>query len=490
MALSAGPKKRVSDEPLPFCGNGSHSDQFSQWCERFIKVQNGFGKGEPFRVRDWQKSLIASVLDTDPAPRLCCWLLARANGKTSLLAALSVYKLFTSDVGGAVVCCARTKDQAQLLFRTARDYVETSPELLARCQVGRERLYVPGNRTSFECLVSEPQSLEGLNFSFCAVDEIGVTPRETLDVLQLAQGKRPQGESVLLAVGTPPHTPDGSVLIDWRNLARDTGDEFVVYREYSADGFDDHDLLCEHCIRLANPAYGDFLAMDVFERDARTAKPMAYRRSRLGQFVFGGESPLVGASVWDGLASDKAIPDGADVVVAFDGSTTTDHTAILVGTVEPVPHFDTVAVFDPKDTGGRVDVFAVEAAIRRACQRWNVREIIADPWMWTRTLQLLAAEGITVHEFPQRKERLTKATTDLHTALTNGGLTHTGDLLLRAHVLAADVVESEGGVKLSKVSRSRNAPKIDLAACLVMGYSRTSWLASQKPKKRRVITSR
>ncbi|MDA2893062.1 terminase large subunit [Mycolicibacterium sp. BiH015] len=485
MALASGPKKQVSEEPLPFDGMGLPSDQFVAFCDRFVKVRNGFGAGDPLQVRDWQKSLVASVLDGSPPPRLCCWLLARANGKTSLLAALSVFKLFTSDTGGSVVCCARTKDQAQLLFTAARDYVETSPELLARCQVGRERLYVPGNRTSFECLVSEPASLEGLNYSFCAVDEIGVTPRETVDVLQLAQGKRP--DSVLLAVGTPPHLQDDSVLIDWRNLARDTGDEFVVYREFSAEGFDHHDMLCEHCIRLANPAYGDFLAMDVFKRDAKTAKESAYRRSRLCQFVFGGETPLVHWDVWDGLAVNRTIPDGSPVVVAFDGSTTRDHTAILVGTVEKRPHFDTVAVFDPKDTGGRVDVLAVEATLREALARWDVREIIADDHLWNRSLTLLASEGATVHVFSQSKERLTRATTDLHTCLVNGGLTHSGDALLRAHVLGADVVESNGGVKLSKQSRSRNAPKIDLASCLVMGLSRCQWLASRKLQRRRVI---
>jgi len=58
---------------------------------------------------------------------------------------------------------------------------------------------------------------------------------------------------------------------------------------------------------------------------------------------------------------------------------------------------------------------------------------------------------------------------------------------LRSHVLAADVIESNGGVKLSKQSRSRNAPKIDLASCLVMALSRCQWLAARKPARRRVI---
>src|ERR1700757_3639197 len=203
MTLSRGPKAKVSEEPLAWRPRGSESARFAQFAKRFLTVQHAHGAGKPLAIRDWQRDLVASILDADPAPRLAGWLIARGNGKTSLLAALSVYKLFTSPTGGSIVCCARTQAQAQILFSLARDFVETSPELKERCQIGRERLYVPRNRTHFECLVSEPASLEGLNFSWCALDELGVTPRETGDVLMLAQGKRPPGESTLLAIGTP-----------------------------------------------------------------------------------------------------------------------------------------------------------------------------------------------------------------------------------------------------------------------------------------------
>ena len=39
-------------------------------------------------------------------------------------------------------------------------------------------------------------------------------------------------------------------------------------------------------------------------------------------------------------------------------------------------------------------------AIREACRRWRVVEIIADPFRWTRTLQALEAEKLPVVEFP------------------------------------------------------------------------------------------
>ena len=486
--MRAGPKAAVDDSALPWRPRGSESERFAQFCRRFLVVQHGFGAGKPLKIRDWQRELVASVLDADPVPRLAGWLIARGNGKSSLLAALSVYKMFTSPTGGSIVCCARTQAQAQILFTLARDYVETSPELKARCQIGRERLYVARNRTHFECLVSEPASLEGLNFSWCALDELGVTPRETVDVLVLAQGKRP--ESTLVGIGTPP--PDGtdSVLSDWRTLARETGEEHLVWREFSADGFEHHDPLCEHCISLANPAYGDFLARDAFSIAAKTTREPAYRRARLCQFVSGNDDPFIAPEVWTGLEDRHPIADGSDVVIALDGSfggRDSDATALVIGSISTTPHFDVLAVWE-NNTGSpdyRVDVLAVEDAIRQARTRWNIKEVVADPFRYTRSLQVLSGEGLKVSEFPWSPSRTTKATTALHAAAMAGQFTHSGDAVLTRHMLAATVVESNGGLRIGKVSRKRSAAKIDCAAALLMCHSRVTWHATKPNKSKR-----
>jgi phage terminase large subunit-like protein len=109
---------------------------------------------------------------------------------------------------------------------------------------------------------------------------------------------------------------------------------------------------------------------------------------------------------------------------------------------------------------------------------------VADPFRWTRTLQALESERLPVVEFPHSPSRLTAATTDLFSAATNGRLTHSGDPRLAAHVGAAVVTEDARGLRLSKASRSRNARKIDLAACLVMAHSRATWRATRRTRKK------
>ena len=208
-----------------------------------------------------------------------------------------------------------------------------------------------------------------------------------------------------------------------------------------------------------------------------------FRRARLCQFATDESGAFLPPGVWDDLSTGVGIPDGAEVVVALDGSFSDDTTALLVATVSDRPHLDVVGVWEPAE-GERIPIAEVEQAVRDACKRWQVVEIVADPFRWQRTLQALEAEKLPIVEFPHSPARLTAATSDLYGAATNGLLTHSGDARLAAHIGAAVIREDARGMRLDKASRRRNARKIDLAACAVMAHSRATWRAT-RPKKRR-----
>ena len=136
------------------------------------------------------------------------------------------------------------------------------------------------------------------------------------------------------------------------------------------------------------------------------------------------------------------------------------------------------------DPDYRVPVAEVENTIREACRRWQVVEIIADPFRWTRTLQALEAERLPVVEFPHSPSRLTAATTDLYSAAVNGRITHSGNADPGRPRRRRGDVEDPRGMRLAKASRSRNAAKIDLAACLVMAHSRATWRATNRTRRK------
>ena len=112
-----------------------------------------------------------------------------------------------------------------------------------------------------------------------------------------------------------------------------------------------------------------------------------------------------------------------------------------------------------------------------ACKRWRVREVIADPYRWARSLQLLASEGLTVHEFPQSPQRMIPATARFYEAVINRTLSHSGDSRAARHV-ANCVLRIDGrGTRLAKAHKS-SSRHIDLAIAAVMAFDRA---AQRKP---------
>ncbi len=484
--MKAGPKAAVDASVLPFRPRSVGAARFAAFTAKFIVTPKGTGSRRPMRLRPWQVELCASVLDPYPRPRLAGWMMPRGQGKSTLVAALGVFDLMLGDEGASVVVAATDERQAGIVFSTAARMVELNEDLSSRVQLFKDRLVVPDRGASFTCLPAEPKRLEGLDPTLAILDEIGVVSRDVYEVLALAQGKREQ--STLLGIGTPGPDPLNNVLADMRQYAAEHPDDAsFVWREFSAAGFEDHPPDCAHCWELACPALDDFA-----HRDAMTAllppkmREATYRRSRLCQFVTDTDGAFLAPGVWDGLSTGLGVPDGSEVVVALDGSFSDDTTALLVATVAAEPHVDVVGVWERPngDESYRVPVADVEDAIRAACRRWRVVEVIADPFRWTRTLQALEAERLPVVEFPHSPSRLTAATTDLFSAATNGRLTHSGDARLAAHVAAAVVTEDARGMRLSKASRSRTARKIDLAACLVMAHSRATWRATRRTRKK------
>lgn len=428
------------------------------------------------RLRPWQVELVGSVLDPDPRPRTAGWMLPRGQGKTTLVAALGLYDLMLGDEGASVVVAATDERQAGLCFRTAARMVELNPELEARVQQFQDRLAVPERGASFQVLPAAPKRLEGLDPTTAILDEIGVMDREVYETISLASGKRET--SLVLGIGTPGPDPDNSVLLDMRVYAAEHPDDLsFVWREFSAADFPDHPVDCEHCWLLANPAMDPSRGDPFLYRDAMAAllppkmREQVFRRARLCQVVHGVDEPWLPPGTWEACEDARPIPDGATVVLALDGSFSQDATALVAASVETVPHIDVVALWEPPvgDPDYRVPVLDVEQAVRDACRRWNVRTVAADPFRYTRSLQILEGEGFPVVEFPQSPSRMTPATQRFFEAVVSDGVTHSGDSRLARHIGNAVLKQDSRGVRITKDGK-HSKRRIDLAVSALMAF--------------------
>jgi len=169
----------------------------------------------------------------------------------------------------------------------------------------------------------------------------------------------------------------------------------------------------------------------------------------------------------------RPIPDGADVVLALDGSYNGDSTGIIAVEVGEFPHIVVGGLWesDPDNPDWRINYGDVEEHIRSLCRRWRVVEVCADPYRWARSLEVLAAEGLPMVEFPQSPQRMTPATQRLRDMVNTRSVTHDGDPRLLRHLSNAVLKKDSRGERLSKESKS-STRRIDLAVCAVMGLDR------------------
>jgi phage terminase large subunit-like protein len=402
-------------------------------------------------------------------------MLPRGQGKTSLTALLALYELMLGAEGAQVVVAACDERQAGLCFGAARRMVELHPDLERRVQLYHDHLAVPDRGASFTVLPAVAKRLEGLDFTLAIVDEAGRVDRDVFEVVALATGKQPA--SLVLAIGTPGPELAETVLGGLREYtAEHPGDPLTVWREHSAAGFEDHPVDCRHCWTLANPALGDFLAEDGLAACLPPKmREASFRRARLCQLTDTLEEAWLPPGSWASCTDvSHATHDGAEVVLAFDGSFNGDTTVLVAATVAERPHLDLVELWEP--AGGQVPIHDVEQAIRACCRRWRVLEIAADPFRWARSLQVLDGEGLPVGEYPQSPARMQPATARFYEAVVNGELTHSGDSRLARHMGNAVLREDARGARLAK--ERRDSPRrIDAAVAAVMAHDRAAILA-------------
>ena len=261
-----------------------------------------------------------------------------------------------------------------------------------------------------------------------------------------------------------------------------SGDPAVRLVEYGAP--DDCDVNDEDAWAAANPALDDWLDRGVIRAAAppKTSES-EFRRARLGQWVMQSGESFMPADSWAACSRPGvAIPEGTPVVLALDGSQRWDATVLMMASVSPIPHLEVAGWwFGEHDPDYEVSHAEVEARIFEIAQRYRVREVTADPFLWQRTLQILDDEGLPVSKFSQSAGRMSPALAEFRAAALDAKVTHIDDHRVNGHMLAAQLVENGKGMKLDKPTKSQH---IDGAVASVMAFNRAFWLGNKRMKKK------
>jgi phage terminase large subunit-like protein len=228
--------------------------------------------------------------------------------------------------------------------------------------------------------------------------------------------------------------------------------------------------------REASPGLDDLVAVEDLASAALRTPENEFRTKRCNQWVSSAETWLP-AGTWDDC---EERPRDSRTARRWCSASTGRSTATAPPwwscRWSPKPHVDVVRLWEkPLDDPGewRVPIVEVEDTIRAACKRWQVVELVCDPFRWARTYQILEAEGLPVVEFPQSPARMTPATTRFYEAVMNRSLTHSGDPRLARHVGNAVLKADSRGTRIYKEHRN-SSRRIDLAVAAVMALDRAA----------------
>lgn len=461
-----------------------------------VKDSVGGRAGEPLALRPWQKQLLRHLFARRDDGRLrhktALIGLPRKSGKSALGSGIALHGLLLGPRGAEVYSCAADRDQARIVFGSAKAMVENSPELSAVVKPYRDALEVPSRGSVYRCLSSEAFTKEGLSPTLVLYDELHAAPnRELWDVMTLAQAAR--YDALTLAITTAgvrtDQTGQDSVAYSLYQYAYQVAAKEIVDPSFFAAWWQapiEADHRSPKVWKIANPGFGDLQDPEDFESSVKRTPENEFRTKRLNTFVSSQQAWLPNGS-WSALDSCAPPSAGDDlpVILGVDGSFSGDCTAIVGVTVEDQPRVWLLRLWEKQVTDRddwRVDISEVEAEVLRACGDFNVLEVAFDPFRWQRSMDALAAAGAPIVEYPSTSPaRMVPACAKFYDAVVSKNLRTDGNPTLERHLDNCATKVDRLGPRI--VKEHRGSPrKIDSAVAAVIAFDRATH-AREQPKE-------
>ena len=498
MSESSWPPRWLTEVPLDeqLRGDGDLYADFAEAVCRVTKDSVASPAGKLLSLRPWQRELLRHSLarreDGRFRHRTALVGMARKNGKSALAASMGLAGLTVGGNGSEIYSCAADRDQARIVFGTAKRMIEMDQELSSMFTLYRDAIEFKEKASVYRVLSAEAYTKEGLNPSPLVIfDEVHAQPSWDLwNTLSLAGGAR--ADSLLFGITTAgvktqangqdslcyslyqygqrivkEEVQDKSFFFAWWEPTKPEGD----HRDKS--------LWAE-----ANPGLGDIVDLGDFESAVLRTPEAEFRTKRINCFVSTSVAWLPTGS-WEAIEDKTRVPiPGEEVVLAFDGSFSNDSTALVQWSLGgEKPHLSVIGLWErPEDAeqGWYVPIAEVEQTIIGTARdnRIDVREIVFDPARWNRTFMVLDEEGLPVVAYPNSAERMVPATQKFYEGVVNQSFTHDGDERLARHIANCVTKQSSRGVMVAKASSRR---KVDAAVASIFGYDRATQPAPPKP---------
>lgn len=171
-----------------------------EFIEKFCRQSKGEWAGSRIKLDLWQKAFVQALFGFIHKAtgmrrfKEALLLVARKNGKSTLLSGIALYLLVADGEGGAEIYSVATKkDQARIVFKESVNMVKQSPALLRHIHKSKAALEHEASFSKFEPLASDEDTMDGLNSHGVIVDELhAIKGRGLYEVMRKSMSARRQ----------------------------------------------------------------------------------------------------------------------------------------------------------------------------------------------------------------------------------------------------------------------------------------------------------
>lgn len=393
--------------------------QILEWIETYLSVPDGPFAGQPLTFTDEQATILVRWYQVDDRGHMVyrrgAKRAAQGWGKSPFLGAIALAELAGPTVFDGwdsngepvgiprpapwVQIAAVSEDQTDNTYAAAYGMAQESDLAGSVLDIGLTRMFLVGKPGRLEPVTASAGSRLGQRITFAVLDETHLWTSRNGGIKLAATIRRnasKMGGRTFESTNAPLIGEDS--VAERTHSAAQKGSQGLLYDAVEAPEVED--LADTTAVRKAlEVAYGDsskWVNLDrlVAEIADPGTDPTDARRFYFNQLRTSGECPF-DLTIWDELAVEVDVPDGANVGLGFDGSISEDRT-VLYGcylSENARPHLFAVGAWQRPALAAnwRVPRLEVTTTVRESFARWNA-VLVGDPPKWWTELEGWATE--------------------------------------------------------------------------------------------------
>lgn len=498
------PEKYIrTDSDRQALAEGAYWDQSSvDWVlsffRNFLKQSKGRWGGQSFDLLPWQIDLISQLYgwknkDGFRRFRQVYVEIAKKNGKTTLVAGLSLYHLIADHEQGAeVFIFASDRIQAGQLVGECKAMVKQSPALREILKITKHQIDFAATFSKLKVCTADPDSNDGGNISFACIDELHRQKSPALHNLLTNSGIS-RDQPILFEITTAGSSRD-SICWDRHEHAKAVLTNQVIDVSFlpvlhCADAGDDFEDI--KTIRKANPSLGETIKESDFRNEMQQARRSAFSWHDFLRYRFciwtSADVKFLNATKWalcdkpvdrDQLQASKArcwagadlasVEDTSALILLFEDGSIIPYVFLPESKIDANPNYqgwykDGHLILTP---GEVTNYDYIQGIIKECYDKYSFESLYLDPYNAYQLTQKIDSMGINLTFHRQNLLNMNGCTKELERLILSGQLKHGGNPILSWQM--ENAVARTDPIGNCMIVKENKQSKIDCAVALSM----------------------